>query len=247
MTQKSNQTMSSSAVGEQEISVDAASTFAIKTLDVDASGKANIEATTTITKMDIQSGFGAPPNKPTAPVVLKGTLDNLGRLLLEFSAKGLNPMTMSASSQLSPSVGMLVELPDKAVQQGDSWDILVPKSPMMGATDQHLTAKWTDTKTVDGKTILVVTISGPIKVDADLSSYLDSLQQAGNAPPFPFKHLTLKGSMEFKGTAEVDEATGKTLDMDSSFDSDINTEISDVGISMDVKGKTTMQSKLKAS
>ena len=214
---KSNQLISlPGGAGDQELNVVSKASYTVKTGAVGADG--NSAAVDLVTKVESYDMTGPMADMMQGnkeqflkSTTISGTLDNLNRFTLDPKAK-TDPMSVLTGSMNSNIVGVFVELPEKAINIGDGWDVIVKKGPIIGKQDQKLSAKLTGEATVDGKAVYVVAVTGSIKTDIDFAELVKS---AGSADlgPVGQMDLQIKGTIEVKGEANIDKATGQTVSM----------------------------------
>lgn len=233
-------------MGEQEMGSTVDATYKVKTGKVDAEKKsAAVELTYTIDKVDAEGALGAMAGQggpeTGKPMSLTGSLDELGRLKME-APKGTSPALATLMSNSSSLGGNMVslELPEKAVKVGDTWEVIVPKSPFTGTKDQKLTAKLIGEKEVDGKAAYVISTEGTLEIDADLTKMAEDAP-----PPMKGQKMFLKGKSELKTDGVVEKATGKTLRMTTKMKLKQTMEIPDMGMSIETTGTVATVSTLK--
>lgn len=241
MTTNSDQTIAlPGGAGDQNIGSKIEATYVIKTGKVDAEkGSAEAEVTTTLTKITMDSPMGGmgTDDLVNKPVVIKGTIDTRGRILMP-PAKGSNPFLSGAMSVGSSTMG--IELPDHAVKVGDSWTVMMPKNVMLGDAEHKLTATLTGEKEVEGKTVYVVKLVGDLNVDVDLSKTMGEQSAMLNG-----QKLLMKGKIHLESEGTVDKATGKTLTLSSKTKTDQQMEMPDMGLTMNTTGTATTLITLK--
>ncbi len=223
-------------MGEQEMASTVGMTYKIKTGKFDADKKsAPVEMTYTIDKFDAEGMMGqAGGDMKGKSTTTKGTIDERGRIIVA-PEKTTNAMAamMSGAQSLGAS-SITVELPEKAVKVGDTWEVLVPKSPFTGKEDQKLTAKLVGEKDVDGKAAWVVSTEGVIKTDADLS------EMTKDAPgPMQGQKMTVKGTMEVKSDGVVEKSSGRTLRLTTKMNTKQTVEMPDMGFTIGTNGTIT--------
>jgi len=217
ITAKSNQLISiPGGGGDQELDTTSTSAFTLKIGTVAADGtSAPLDLITKTEKFDMTGPMAdmMQGNKDQfmKSMTISGTIDNRNRFTPDPKAK-TDPMSVLSGSMNSTVVGVMVELPEKAVNIGDTWDVTIKKSPMTGKKDQTLTAKLTGEDTVDGAGVYVVAITGTINTDID---FAELVKNAGSADlgPLGQMEMQIKGSIEVKGEAQIDKATGQTVSM----------------------------------
>jgi hypothetical protein len=233
-------------MGEQEMASTMVTTYKLKTGKVDPAKKsAAMELTYTVDKMENE---GIAANMPGADAVETGksftmaaTLDEMGRMKIE-PPKGTNAVLASLLTNASSMGGNMVtlELPEKPVKIGDTWEIVVPKSPVTGDKDQKMIAKLVGEKDVDGKPGYVISAEADLVIDADLSKMAEDAP-----PPMKGQKMFLKGKAEIKADGVIEKSSGRMLRVTSKVKSNQTMEIPDMGMSIGTVGTVTTVSTLK--
>lgn len=221
-------------MGDQDMDINSVSSYAVKVGKVDAAtGVADVEVTTKVEKMDMTGPMAAMADNEDIkkPFTLKGKMDVRNRITMEAAKSSDMMAAMMMGSQSSSNNSTFIELPEKAVSVGDSWEVIVPKGPLTGKEDQKLTAKLVGEKDVDGVSVWVVSLTGLIKTDADLSKLAD---QAGGAAAG--QKMTIKGTVDLTAEGLVDKGNGRTIKMTSKAKMKQTVELVDMGMSVDTKG-----------
>jgi hypothetical protein len=230
-------------MGEQDLTVSTKALYTLKTLELDGE-KANVEATTKVEDIKMEGGMaGSMPGMDanTPPVVLKGKIDSRGRIVLETSK--ISPMAMALSGGSNTSTPF-VELPEKAVKIGDTWDVIVPKGPMTQDEDQKMVAKLIGEKEFDGRKVWVVSMVGTVKNVMD-SSKLPTEMKADSAGPMGDMKMIIRGTSEITSEGLVDKETGRTLQMTSTGKTKQAIELSDMGLNIETAGTISTKMTLK--
>ena len=165
----------------------------------------------------------------TLPRAMKATgkMDDRSRLL-EMKMPEM-PGTFGGSSMAGP---LMIELPEKAIKVGDSWDMPLPTAKALGAGDGKITAKLIGLEDFEKIPVYSIELSSSLPIDADLGE----MAAASGAPAMK---ILAKGKFNMKGTALVERATGKTLKMQVEFDTVSHVKMPDVGIEFDSTGTGT--------
>jgi hypothetical protein len=227
-------------MGEQDLTVDNVQLYSVKVNKVDGD-TAEIETVTKTEKLEFGGGMASMiPTPPTpGPVTLPGRLDNRNRAT--FTKIPSSPEMAMFSAALSGTYSIMVELPEKAVRVGDTWQIVVPKGPFTGREDQFLTARLTGERVVDGVSAWVVQITGRLNSTIDMN---ELAKDNPDANPMGMS-MVIKSVMDVKGEGLVEKATARTLQMDTSIGTKQNVNITDMGMSIDSSGTTTMRVRLQ--
>ena len=218
---KSKQTITVPGGGDQELETTSTTSYSVKIGALVADGgSAPVDIVSKVEKFDIGGPMadmmGANKDQFMKSTTSSGTLDTKNRFTPDPKAK-LDPMAVLNGSTSNSLLGLFLEFPDKAVNVGDTWDVVIKKSPVTGKQDQKLTAKLEAEKQVDGKDVYVVSISGTIKTDIDFAELVKASGQA-DLGPIGQMEMQIKGSIDFKGEANVDKTTGQTILMKIKLD-----------------------------
>ncbi|RYG25925.1 hypothetical protein EON82_05340 [bacterium] len=224
-----------SPMGDFPITVASTRTMVLTTKAVDtAAGTAAVEATTTFDKLEGDGPAAEMMKTKPAPLTQKGKIDARGRITFERVAQPGGIGTLLSGSESTLAAGSFVELPEKAVKVGDTWDIVIPKSPMVFDADQKLTAKLTGEKEVDGVPVWVVSVRGVVK------TAMDSSKIPGSKPiqsPLGPTTIRVTGQDDITGEGLVEKSTGRTISMVSKAQSKKAIEIVESGITLDTTGQ----------
>lgn len=202
---------------------------------------------TTTEKMTMEGMAGAPPlPDKVPPVTMRGTIDGMNRatamkLVGDKSATLSNPMSMLGGTEAS-QVGLFVEFPEKAVKVGDVWTITVPPSVMTGKEPTILTATYTGKEDVDGKSALVVTLTGTMKIEPDMEA-MKKANQNGAADPTMGMDIKVKGTAAISTKNWIDPETGATLKSETRIKGQTDVEIVQISMTMKVGTDTTVKMK----
>jgi hypothetical protein len=154
-----------------------------------------------------------------------GRIDERGRVL-EMRMPDL-PSALGGSGGMAGP--MMVELPEKAIKIGDSWQVAIPTADALGAKGSTMTAKLIGIEEYESIPSLLVELTASMPIDADLGESV----QASGAPPMK---MLAKGKFDMKGRAFVQRSNGKTLRMDLNFDTTTRVNLPDIGIEFDTTG-----------
>jgi hypothetical protein len=228
--------------GDMPVKVSSTRTFVLKTKTVDDKlGTAAIEATTTVDKLEADGAASDLAKTKPAPVTQTGKIDVRGRITYEKKAGGdLSNLINGTSSTLA--AGTFVEFPEKALKVGDSWDMVVPKDPMIFGEDQKLTATLTGEKDMDGVQVWVVSVRGVVK------SAVDSSKIPGAKPvetPIGPMTIRINGQDTVSGEGLVEKSSGRTVSMTIRSASKKTIELVETGISMESTGTSESKITLK--
>lgn len=210
------QTISLPGGNDQDMGIKSASTYTYKIGSVDATaGQAPVEVTTKIDKMDFDGPMADMINgqkeKLQAPITITGKIDARNHFTGDPKQK-IDPRTVIFGPATSSILTPFIEFPEKPVNPGDTWDVTIPKGPITSNEDQKLTAKFVGEKVVDGTSVNVLSLSGTIKMNINIGE----LMKANPVPELEALgavDMTITGTMDMAGEANVDKTTGQTLSM----------------------------------
>lgn len=223
------QTLDMAGMGQQEMTITSGMKMAVETGKKGEDGKASIEMAVSDFEMKLEGMPGAPDMPNPGNYVIKGKIDELGRITdtkIEGAEASMAQM-MNASSQQTP---YFVVFPDKDVKVGDSWKIPIPKNDLAMTADSELTAKLLGEKTVKDVLVLEVQVTGDVLVDGDPSK---------SNPDVPFAMKT-KGKVSMDGLYWVEKSSGRTIGYQTKMRSDMTMELTDMGMTISTKGSGTM-------
>lgn len=231
---RTNQTVKS-PMGVVPVNASTTRTMVMTTKSVDAAaGTGVVEATTTYEKMEADGPAADVIKAKPGPLTQKGKIDVRGRITFERVAQAGGIGTLLSGSESTLTAGSFVELPDKAVQIGDSWDMVVPKSNMVSNVDQRLTAKLTGEKEVDGVPVWVVSVRGIVKTTIDTSKIPGAKPIESPLGPTTFR---INGQDDITGEGLVEKSTGRTLLMVLKSQSKKTIEIVEPGLTLESTGQ----------
>jgi len=240
---KASQTINlPNGMGEQEMNIATTSTYKLSTGKLDAAkGTLAITALSTIDKIDADGPMGdALASQKPKPVTTTGTLDARGHMVMDDSKTTMGQLQMGSGSQSSAG-GIFVEFPEKAIKVGDTWEVVVPKSPTTSPEDQKLTAKLVGEKKVGDKDVWIISTSGTFKLDIDSSKLAKDKEDASN--PMAGQDMHIKGTIDMTGEILVEKSTGKTLRAEAKMKAKNNVEV--MGMNIDSTGTTTIVATLQ--
>jgi hypothetical protein len=218
-------------MGEQEIQFNQKSSYKVKTVKLTEKG-ADVETTSQVEEFDAEGMPGmADMEQLKRPVTLKGTLDAQNRLRVVTEAAA-NPMSMMMGSQTSGAGTAFVELPDGPVKVGDTWQVEMPKSPLMEA--QKVTSRLAGEKVHNGRPVWIVIIEG--KLDLKMGP-MELPGDGGN--PMAGQRISIQGEMLLNSEGLVDKETGKTVRMESKSAMKMSTSLVDMGLDINSSSSTT--------
>lgn len=227
------------SMGEQEMIMKSTMNYALTTGEVkDDSAEvgltiSDIQAKIEGSMADMMQGMPEMPKE----MKFKGTLDARNRLSNVKLDGKLDMMAMMMANTTS-TMNMFVEYPGGPVKVGDSWDVVVPKNPMLGNEDTKFKATLVGEK--DGK--WQIKMSGELKLKSDLSEMMKGQDPTGTGLDM---QMVMTGTMKMESEALVNKTTGKTVEMTTALDSATTMDIVNMGIKSDQKAKGTIKMTLQ--
>jgi hypothetical protein len=240
---KVNQTIESQQMGEMPLNVTSAMTYQINTGKVDPSGgTAAVQVTVSVDKMDADGPLGdLLGQQKIKPVIETGTIDKFGHMVLE-APKAFDLMEAAMAGTQTTQSSMFIELPNHPVKVGDTWTIAIPKSAFM-SDDQSITAKLVGDKTVDGKSVWVVDVTGNVTTVIDSTK----MPSSGDSPsPLSKMKFVCKQFAQVDGEGFVDKATGRTVSYTTGGKMKNTIEIPDHDMTIDANGTYSSTVKLQS-
>lgn len=251
VTMKGSQVMEIPGMGEQDMKIDGGYKFALKIMKVDDKGVAETEIVTSDMQLKMSGSLAemmqsAGPEMPKE-VVSTAKLDSRYRLT-EMKMKGANMQMMIAlgsSSGMSP----FIELPEKGVKVGDTWDISIPANPMLGDTKNTMLK---GTYKGEGKLGEVsgrlIEMSGSIPFTMDVGKLMEEMAKANpGADPSGGAaggmKITISGTMVVNSSGILDPTTNKFTYLKSNIKMKTKTDLVDMGMSFDGSGSIDMAMK----
>ncbi|KAA0228606.1 hypothetical protein FCG40_03510 [Fimbriimonadia bacterium ATM] len=165
-------------------------------------------------------------------------LDGRNRISSVDMPTGSAQMQMMMN-QMNTFSTMFIEFPEAPVKVGDSWEVTFPKNPMTGDKEVKLKAVLSGTKEHEGKTVLIVKMTGAIPINMDIGKMLESDPNMGAA--MGGMRMLMTGTMEMNAEALIEKETGRTLSMDTLMQATQKMEIPDMGMAIDMVGNTAMK------
>lgn len=233
------------SMGEQDLLGSQVSTVTLKTLSVDSQkGVAQVETLTKVEKSttdgSLAAMIGASEEKLPDPKTEKGTLDSRNRLVIardpnaKPDAQG-GIMSMGMSGMVSASAQTLlslIELPEQPMKVGESIEVPIPNTPAgsaVGIRDLKMTLKLVGERVVEGQTLLVLALSGDMKLDVDSS-------KSPGAANSPMGNMKMSGTAKLTGEGLIEKATGKTISNVMNIKNDMKVFVEQFGMEFPVKG-----------
>ena len=227
------------SMGEQEMTMKSSMNYALTTGEVDGTS-----AKVALSISDIENKVEGPmadmmQGMPEMPKEFKfnGKLDSQNRLS-DMKLDGKMDMATMMMASTTSTMNMFVEYPSGAVKIGDSWDVVIPKNPMLGNEDTKFKATLVGEK--DGKWVLKM--NGELKIKLDMGELMKGQDPTGTGMEM---QMVMTGTMKVDTDAIVDKVTGKTTEMTTALDSISVIDIVNMGIKTDQKAKGTIKMTLQ--
>lgn len=253
MDMKVSQTiqLGSMGMGDMPIDITTAMKLAFRVGDQDPETKKSpVDITLSDIKFDMQGvpgGGGAGAGMPEMPkeIKSKAKIDERNRFtdIQNIPIPGQNgqmgQMMMMMGGSSNPLSGFLVEFPEKPVKVGESWEVTLPKNPMMGNTAIVLKATLQGEKEFMGEKAYEIVMSGsfPLKVDmGEVMKNNPEMQGMMNG-----MNMQLSGKVEMRSIFLVQKGSGKTLSMESLVKNTQRIDLPDMGQGFDMSGETTVK------
>lgn len=239
MEMQSKQSFELPGGGAQEMTVTSGMTYTFNYGERAADGTMPLKLTMSNFKMQMDGPMAGmmPQEQMPKELVQEGKADANGRIVLS-PPKNMSPAFAMMSSATSLSgVGLFADLPAKPVKLGDTWEVIVPKNPMLSEKDQVLQGKLLGEATVDGRPVWRIGLTGTLNTTMDLGK---AMQGNPNAPTGGMA-MVMKGEMGMNGEGLVDKETGQTLQMTTKMTSKANLELTDMGMTIPITGETTVK------
>ena len=228
--------------------ITAAQTYTMSTKSVDtAKGVADVESETVTDKFEVGGALGQMMTEtPEIPKFnSKGKMDATGRFLASDNTLA-NPV-MALLGDVQAALGNFwIVFPAKPVSVGDTWDVPIAKNPFLGNKETKLTAKLTGEKELDGVKVWVVSVTGQLKVDADMKEVGKFMGSTGGpiGDMLTKANATIKGTLDVENEGFVDKATGKTLSMTATAKNKSTINMPENGMTIETTGTATSKIKL---
>lgn len=230
------------SMGDQDMNVKGGMKYHLTYGAKDAtSGKADFGLKITDIKMDMEGPMAdAADMTDQIPkeMKLEAKIDDRNRIT-DYKVDKANMSMMMMSGANSAMSNFFIEFPEKEVAIGDTWDVKMPKNPMMGNEEAILKAKLVGEKDVDGKKMYVLTLEGKINTKIDMGEMMK-----GEADPTGMlagMDMVVSGSMDMNSEALVDQASGKTISMTTKMKTKQQMEMKAMGMTLDMSGDITMK------
>jgi len=232
--------MSLPGLGDQSSTTKTTATYEVKGLSKVA-GKPELPVALTYTILNAtvdgaMAGIAPPP--PKEPMKASATLDDRGHFTFSNDSKEADKALVFTMAQSLMQYSIGVELPEKPVKIGDSWDVTLPKSDFYDV-DQKLTVKLIGDDLSTGKPAYKVTTEGTIKVSMDLAKVGLTAANPGVGS------ILVKTESKVSGEGLVEKATGKTLKLTTKVVDTGTIEIPTQSTKIPTSGESTMVVTLK--
>lgn len=233
------------SMGDQQMAITGGMNYGIKLGKVDAE-KGVAEAEFRVSDMDFKMegaladmAQGMPPMPKEAK--LAGTVDTRGRMAMKPT--GMEASMMMAMGPSMSSMGQGFEFPEKAVNVGDTWDVVVPKNPMMSDKDAVLKAKLVGESDQNGVPAYEIGVDGAIPFNPDMAAMVKALPADASGMAGMLEGMQMKGTMDLKTKGFVEKATGKMLSLETTSITKASLTIMGMDIPVSWNMKMTMKRK----
>ncbi|HRJ26561.1 MAG TPA: hypothetical protein PLO61_03505 [Fimbriimonadaceae bacterium] len=245
ITSNIKQIISNDMMGEQEVTITSSQKMALdygKTTD----GKTDVNVKITDIKMEMGGPMAAMAGDMASqmPKELTGTakLDEFNNMTDYKMGSGMTGMGAQMMQMMSGGTqGMLtgITFPKDPIAVGGTWDIKVPENKAAGMGAATMKATLVGAEKVGARDAWKITYSGALPMN------MDSKNMQGMADsPMGQMSFTITGTLDTSGTLLVEKGTGKLLQMDVKIGGKQKMEMTDMGMTMDMRGDTTMSVKL---
>lgn len=242
--------LSAMGMGEMPMTITMGMNLSMKTGKQDQETKKfALDATMSDLKLDMgemgamMAGANPMDNMPKEMVV-KGTIDERNKIVLSKTGiPGMEMAGMMMGGGADPLSMLAIEFPEKAMRVGDTWEMTIPKNPMMGNKEIKSIAKLIGEKKVGEVDCYQIEVTFAAPIDADMAEIMKSMGSAagGGADAMAGMKILIKGKIESKSEVFVSKKDGKTVKMDTLMRSTQTIELPDMGQSINSSGETTMK------
>jgi len=234
------------SMGDQDMSMTGGMTYTMSYGAADEkTGKSDLKMKITDLQMKIDSAMGDMSQmmgEMPKEMLLNGKIDSRNRLS-DLKADGQAAMMMMSGTN-SATMGLFIEFPEKEVNIGDTWEVVLPKNPMTGNLEAKLTAKLEGEKDVEGKPVWIVSMAGQVPMKVDMAELMKN-QPDPTGGAASGMEMVITGTIDLKSTALVDKATGKTLSMTTDMKNKQTMDMTSMGMSIDMNGTMKIDMKLQ--
>lgn len=232
--------------GEQDMTIRSSMKYALKYGVADKDGKHNLGMTVTDIKMDMEgpmAEMAGQMGEMPKEMKFEGKVDNRYRVTeLKQAGASQNPMLAMMGSSMNYTM-LFIELPEKEVNIGDSWDVNIAKNPMMGIPDTTLKATLKGEKDNNGTPCWVISLTGKIPTKMDMAELMKD--QPDPSGMMANMEMIITGTMDLNTEALIAKNGGKAQVVTSNMKTKQTIEIKNIGMSMDMSGDMVMKMSLK--
>lgn len=232
--------------GEQDMTIKSSMKYALKYGAADKDGKHNLGMTVTDIKMDMEgpmAEMAGQMGEMPKEMKFEGKVDNRYRVTeLKQAGASQNPMLAMMGSSMNYTM-LFIELPEKEVNVGDSWDVNIAKNPMMGIPDTTLKATLKGEKDNNGTPCWVISLTGKIPTKMDMAELMKD--QPDPSGMMANMEMIITGTMDLNTEALIAKNGGKAQVVTSNMKTKQTIEIKNIGMSMDMSGDMVMKMSLK--
>lgn len=244
ITMSMDQKITIPSMGDQDMNMKSTMKYTLKYGAPGTDGKAPLKMTISDMDMKMDGSMGdmsGMMGQMPKEMVISGKIDKRNRLS-DMKAEGQAGMAAMMSGANNAMIGMFVEFPEKEVNAGDEWEIVLPKNPMTGNLEAKLTAKLIGEREENGVNCYVITLGGKIPMKMDMA---EMMKNQPGADQMGGMEMVISGTIDLKAAAFVEKATGKTIKMDNVMDMKQQMEMKAMNMTMDMNGKMKFLMALK--
>lgn len=238
-TVKSKQIVSGTPQGDIEMGFDLTSKMTYKYGKLDEKGLADLAVTVSDIKINMDGPMAGAIGDPPKEYKVLGKVDARNQVTA-IKIEGLSAqeqMMMNTAQSMQSLTGVV--FPEKAIKTGESWKVRVPKNEAFGIVESEMTATLTGEKTEEGKALYEIKLVGSVPMDMDMSKLMGENNAAGGMK------MMMKGKMDTVGTLIVEKSTGRMVVMNMKIKNDSKLDMTDMGMTMDIKGNSDVTVKLQ--
>lgn len=233
--------MSGMGMGSQEMLLDITMTNEYTYSDLKEDGTAKVDFLYKDIKVKVDGPMAEMMGgQDGVPTEMKGTgrMDAFGRFTeFKISDMPAQAMMMMGGGERSFDSFNMFSLPKGEVEIGKSFDVEMPKMPMMESA--KFSGKIVGPAEYEGLSGWKAEYDGTMKMNMDLS---EMMKDAPEAPPFK---MTLEGDTKTKITCIIEKTSGRVLSMDVTAIGDMKVKIPDMSMELPVKSESVSTLRLK--
>lgn len=244
MTMKLN---ADTPMGAQESEIVTESKTTIEYLSI-TDGKASYKSTTKLSKLDATGMAGQMmPSVDTLPALITtGKVDDRNRTTdVKMEGGANNTMMQMMTGGFDPGrLVMFLQLPEEALADGATFDVIVPKGPSLFPEDQKLKATFVGTQKVGDKSMWVVKMSGSLKTQPDMKAMAGAGGNGGGGRMGDVE-MKMTGTTDVDSTLWFDPATGGLFKTEGKMKGKSNVEIVNMNMTFNLSLDSSFKIELK--